>query len=82
MTDSWTGEPDVLEDSSESAVVEPLPEPEPELEPDSEPELEPASARVLAAASARSRRASAVTRSRTLSSGGRCASVRSKGVRR
>jgi len=42
MTDSWTGEPDVLEDSSESAVVEPLPEPEPELEPDSEPELEPA----------------------------------------
>ena len=41
-----------------------------------------ASARVRAAASARSRRASAVTRSRTSSSGGRCASVRSKGATR
>ena len=40
MTERWPGEPDVLEDSSESAVVEPLPEPEPE--PDREPELEPA----------------------------------------
>ncbi len=42
MTDRWPGEPDVLEDSSESAVVEPLPEPEPEPELDEEPELEPA----------------------------------------
>jgi len=40
VTERWPGEPDVLEDSSESAVVEPLPEPEPE--PDREPELEPA----------------------------------------
>ena len=45
MNQSWPGEPDVLEDSSESAVVEPLPEPEPaEPEPD-EPELEPAAER-------------------------------------
>ena len=42
MSEGWPGEPDVLEDSSESAVVEPLPEPEPAPEPDSEPELEPA----------------------------------------